>query len=208
MHNSNQITVWLPYLQNHKLLTLCWRWFECIVHSTSAAIDNGFHHDVNFLVVFLTDWDFALWQSWAQQHSSTVRSHTTTINVSCQKVHCTSYTSVYQPVFTSYCSPFAHIISLTMTLCHNTWRTRWNIDAFCPTFIHSLIAPRFSCIDGHQHLSSLPLWLPCRPNQYGKLWRGAHSPLFWAFQILDARIVLYIRFNVRRTIVFTVIWSM
>jgi len=45
MHNSDQIIVQLPYLQDHKLLTLYWRSCQYIVHSTSAAIDNYFHHD-------------------------------------------------------------------------------------------------------------------------------------------------------------------
>jgi len=66
MHNSNQITVYLLYLQNHKSLKHCWRSFQCFVHSTSAAIDNSFHHDLNLMVVYLTDWDMALWQSQAQ----------------------------------------------------------------------------------------------------------------------------------------------
>jgi len=116
MHNSEQITVQLPYLQDHKSLRLCWRPFQCIVHSTSGAIDNCFHHDLNILVVFLTDWDSALWQSWAQEHSCTVRSHRTRSYLSCQMIHCACYTSVYQPIVTSYCLPFAHNISLTETL--------------------------------------------------------------------------------------------
>jgi len=66
MHNSDRITVKLPYLQNHKLLTLHWHSFQSIVQSTSAAIDNSFHHDLNQLVVILTDWELALWQSQVQ----------------------------------------------------------------------------------------------------------------------------------------------
>jgi len=38
----------------------------CIVHSTSVAMHDCFHHDLNSLFVFLSDWDSALWQSWAQ----------------------------------------------------------------------------------------------------------------------------------------------
>jgi len=63
MHNSDLITVQLPYLQDHKLLTLHWRSFQCIAHSTSIAIDNCFHHDLNWLIFFLSDRDSALWQS-------------------------------------------------------------------------------------------------------------------------------------------------
>jgi len=65
-HHSNQVVVQWPCLQNHKSLTLCWCSFQCIVHSTSAVIDNSFHYDLNILVVFLPDWDLALWQSRAQ----------------------------------------------------------------------------------------------------------------------------------------------
>jgi len=63
MHHSAQIVGQLPNLQNHASLTLCRGSGWCIVHSTSAAIDNCFHYDLNILVVFLADWDLALWQS-------------------------------------------------------------------------------------------------------------------------------------------------
>ena len=43
-----------------------WRSFWCIVHSTSAAIDNSVYHDWNSLIAFLSDWDLALWQSRVQ----------------------------------------------------------------------------------------------------------------------------------------------
>ena len=46
MHNSDQITVQLQYVQDQKLLTLHSHSFECIVHSTSGAIDNCFYHDL------------------------------------------------------------------------------------------------------------------------------------------------------------------
>ena len=120
MHNSDQITVELPYIQNHKSLILRWPSFQWIVHSTSAAVDNSFHHDLNLLEVVLADWDLALWQRRAQYHSCTVHSHMTKIYESCQKLHCVCYASVYQPIFTSYCSPFAHNISLTKTLSQDT----------------------------------------------------------------------------------------
>jgi len=120
MHNSNRITVWLPYLQHHKSLTLRWPSFWCIVHSTSAAIDNSFYHDLNLLVFILRDWDLALWRSQAQWNSSTVHTHTPKIDVSCQMLHWACYTSIHQPIFTSYCSQFAHNISLTKTLGQDT----------------------------------------------------------------------------------------
>ena len=72
-------------------------------------------------------------------------------------------------------------------------------------FLHSLIPPRFVYIDRHWDLFSLVLWLPCRPNQSGIIWRGAHIPLCWAAQNLDAIALFYIRFNVCPAIVFAVI---
>jgi len=120
IHHSDQIVVQLLYLHDHKSLTLRWRSFWSIAHSTSAAIDNGFHHDLNILVVFLSDRDLALWQSRAQSHSCTVRTHMTKIYVCCKKLHCGCNKSVYQPILTSYCSPFAHNISLTKTLVQDT----------------------------------------------------------------------------------------
>jgi len=74
-------------------------------------------------------------------------------------------------------------------------------------FLHSLTPPRFDCMDRHQHPISLSLWLPCGLNQSGNTWRGAHIPLLWAFQILDAIALLYIRFNVCRAIGFAAIWN-
>jgi len=50
------------------------------------------------------------------------------------------------------------------------------------------------------------LWLQWNPNQSGNIWGGTHIPLLWTFRILDAIDLLYIRFNVCRAIVFTVIW--
>jgi len=66
MHNSDQMTVQLPFLQDHKSLMLRWRSLRYIVHSISAAIDNCFYHDLNLLVIFLSVWDSALWQSRVQ----------------------------------------------------------------------------------------------------------------------------------------------
>jgi len=73
-------------------------------------------------------------------------------------------------------------------------------------FLHSLIPPRFKSVDHHQHLFSLSLWLPCSPNQLGNIWRGAHIPLLRAFRILNAIVLLQIRFNVCCATVFAVIW--
>jgi len=63
MRKDDQVTGELPQLQNHKVLTLCWHSCGCIVHSTSAAVDYCIHADLTLLVVFLHDWDSALWQS-------------------------------------------------------------------------------------------------------------------------------------------------
>jgi len=116
MHKNDQVTGELPYLQDHESLTLRWRWFECIAHSTSAAVDNCFHPDLTLLVVFLHDWDSALWQSQVAWQSCSVHSHTTKNDESCQKIHWACYISIYEPIFTRDFLPFAHNISLTENL--------------------------------------------------------------------------------------------
>ena len=131
MTSNNQVTGELPYLPDHKLLTFCWRPFQCIAHSTSAAIDNWFYPDLNLLVVFLSDWDLDLWQSRVEQHSCTVYSCMNNNNISGQKIHCACNTSVYQPIFTRYCSLFAHNISLTETLGEATYSSSWTFDTLC-----------------------------------------------------------------------------
>jgi len=85
INNSDQITVYLAYLQNHKLLRLRWPSSQSIVHWISAAIDNSVHPNLNLVVVFRTDWDSARWQSQAQHHSCTVHSHTTKIYISSKR---------------------------------------------------------------------------------------------------------------------------
>jgi len=58
MHINAQVTGDLPYLHDHKLLTLRWRSFQCIVHYTFAAVHKCFHPD-------LTIWQsFCLIQTW------------------------------------------------------------------------------------------------------------------------------------------------
>ena len=54
-------------------------------------------------------------------------------DVSCQKIHCACYTSIYEPILTRYFLPFAHNISLTETLGQAIYNW-WTINAFCPTF--------------------------------------------------------------------------
>ena len=55
MNNNAQVTGELPYLQDHKSLMLCGPSFHCVVHLTSTAVDNYFHHDLTLFVVFLSD---------------------------------------------------------------------------------------------------------------------------------------------------------
>jgi len=69
-------------------------------------------------------------------------------------------------------------------------------------FLHSLITPCFDCIHPHQHCFIPSLWLPCRPDQSGNSWQGAHIPLLLAVRILRAMVLLYIWFNVHHAIVF------
>jgi hypothetical protein len=115
MRKNCPLTGELRYLQDRKSLTLRWRPFWWIVHLTSAAIHHCFHSDWTVPVGFLLDWDSTLWQSWAAKWFCTVHSHTTKNDVSCQKIHCACYTSISEPIFTSY-SPFAYNISLTETI--------------------------------------------------------------------------------------------
>jgi hypothetical protein len=115
MHKNYQVTGELPYLQDHKLLTLRWGSFYRIVHSISATVHNCFHPGLTVPVGILLDRDSTLWQSQAVWLSCIVHSHTTKHDVSCQKINCACYTSISEPIFTSY-SPFADNISLTETL--------------------------------------------------------------------------------------------
>jgi len=115
MSDNNQVTGELSYLQDHKLSMLRWCSFYCIAHSTFAAINDCFHNNLNWLVVFLSDYDVALWQGQAEIHSCAVHFHTTKNNVPFQKFYCACYISVCHPISTSYYSPFAHNISLTET---------------------------------------------------------------------------------------------
>ena len=72
------------------------------------------------MVAVQPDWDLALWQSWAQQYSSTGRSHPVKIYISCQMIHIVRYIFVYQPTFSRDCSVFSHNISLTEILGQTT----------------------------------------------------------------------------------------
>jgi len=74
-------------------------------------------------------------------------------------------------------------------------------------FLDFLIPPRFHCMDHHQHISGLSLQLPCLQNHSRNIWCSTHIPLFWAFWMLHAIVMLYIRFNIHREIVFADIWN-
>jgi len=74
--------------------------------------------------------------------------------------------------------------------------------------LHSLISPRFYCIDHHKQLFSLSVRLLYWPNHSGYNWCCTHIPLLWVFRIHDRIDLLYIRFNVCWTIVFGVICIM
>jgi len=41
-------------------------------------------------------------------------------------------------------------------------------------FVHTHVPPRLDCIDRHQHIFSLSLWLLCRPIRSGNIWHKAH----------------------------------
>ena len=88
---------------------------------------------------------------------------------------------------TSYHSP---IIYLQLKLSDMLHKAGGQLTHSVLLFLPAFISPRFNCIDCHSHLFSLSLWLPCRPNQSGHIWRGAHILLLWAFRILEAIVAL------------------
>ena len=104
---------------------------------------------------------------------------------------------------TSYHSP---IIYLWLKLSVKLHKAGEPLTHSVLLFLPSFVSPCFNCIDRHQHLFSLSLWIPCRPNQSGHIWRGAHILLLWAFRILSAIVGAYIGFIICCTIIFAVIW--
>jgi len=71
---------------------------------------------------------------------------------------------------------------------------------------YPLTPPRFHCADHHQYLCSLILWTPCWPKQSVNIWWGTHFPLLLGIWIIDAIVKLYLRFIVRHSVIFSVIW--
>jgi len=142
--NSDQIAIKLSYLQARKSLMLSSLALYSIVHSQSTAIKNCFLNVLNIVVVFQTNWDAVLWQSQAQYHSGSVCFHTIEIYISCKKNHCACYSSVYQLIFTTHCSPFTHKISLNESLDQARYSSWWNILLHSVMVIfHSVIPPHF-----------------------------------------------------------------
>jgi len=72
-------------------------------------------------------------------------------------------------------------------------------------FLVSPVPPCFHCIHGHQQCFSVFVWPPCWPNQSGYIRYGIHIPLPYAGPILDAIILLYIRFIVCLLIIIALI---
>jgi len=124
MHNNDQVSGELPYLQDHKSLTLRWRSLKRILHSTSAAVDNCIHPDLTYRLSF--------WLIKTRPRGKTERrNHLALFTLtrlklmyhakrfmpkdSCQKIHCACYASIYERIFTIYFLPFAHNTSLTET---------------------------------------------------------------------------------------------
>jgi len=127
--------------------------------------------------------------------------------ISCQKFPCTRYRSIYWRVFTIYCSPFAHKISLTQTLGQATSRS-WSILSyfvFTPLFLLVAIAITIrtispaclldfhvgrinrgtfgavltSCFSGHSE-SSIPL--PCSISDSMCAWQIFYR-VIWIIQV-------------------------
>jgi len=74
-------------------------------------------------------------------------------------------------------------------------------------FLDSLLPPCFYCIDHQKHLFTHCLWRPYWLNQSGNIECDIHIPLLWAFQVINAIVLLYIKFNVCHAIVCAIIWT-
>jgi len=73
-------------------------------------------------------------------------------------------------------------------------------------FLYTFIPACFHCIDCNQHRFNHSLRLWCRPNQSGNIWEGARIPLNWALRMLDAIVLLSVKFTICRSIVIAVGW--
>ena len=104
---------------------------------------------------------------------------------------------------TSYHSPIIYLELKLLVMLHTA---RESLTHSVLLFLPSLISPPFCCIDHHEHLFGLSLWLPRGPNQSGHIWHGAHIQLLWALRILDAIVLLYIGLIVCCAILFAVNW--
>jgi len=118
MHNSYLITDQLLYVQDHKSLNLRWCPFS-EWGSDRVAVSFAFRSS-----------QFLGWEWQRPDHCSI--SHDEIFYI-LPKIPSACYTSVSQPIFTSYCSPFGHNIYLTQSPTQDTFRRWWNIYAFCPT---------------------------------------------------------------------------
>jgi len=107
------------------------------------------------------------------------------------------------PQHTSYNSPRIHVELKLFVKLHIAGEPMTHPVLL---FLPSIISPRFNCIDHHQHLLRFSIWLPCQPNQAGRVGRSAHILLLRAFRIFDAIVVLYIGFLDHIVILFTVVW--
>jgi len=110
-HNSNQSSFQWPHFDDQRSVTFHGQVFAYIAHSSSAAIDNYIQHDLNSLVTFLTYWDLALWQGWAQYYSCTVYSYSSKIYIYCWMIYFAQYTLYYQPKLICDCAPFSSNLS-------------------------------------------------------------------------------------------------
>jgi len=196
MNTSDQNSAELLYFQDNKCLTLHWHSFECIVHSTSAAIDNCFLQDLSQFVVSVSNWDSAIWQSRAQNHSCSVHTDMPKNGVSHQMIYCAWYTSFYQLIFTSYCSPITHNISLTETLGQATkesWSTK---DVLCATLCSLLCSSMFVL-----HWPSPTAFLPI--SVYFILAKPLWEHVTWhphpaALSIPDAQLHCFVNYEIHR----------
>jgi len=136
MHKHDHTTFQLPYVQDQKLLMLCWCSFQCIILRISTDINNRMHTYFTLLAAFLNDCDSALWQSGAPWYSCMGHCWYIEIYVSLWNMHFAHYRLVYQQIFRCDFFQFSNDISVSEILSEVTWRTWWkHIDLFFPTVL-------------------------------------------------------------------------
>jgi len=162
MQSSDHIAFQLQYLQDASYLMLCWRSTECIVHSTSSAINHRIDSYLALLVVLLTDRDSALWQSQAQWSFCSGRSHSIKICTPSKMIHIAYHTQCinqYLWATAEYCPIQCAKIKFSVKLCNQPGAN--SLTPAVLRFLDPLTASHCHCADIHQHQFRLVPWWSC-----------------------------------------------